>query len=334
MQVAERRVRLVEHDPARRVERPVAGGREVVGELLDPWLVRHRGMRVRRARRRLGRVLSARAVDVVVLLGERVVRLELVVGDRPGRARCRRGAAARRSPPCEAGTAPRRTSSSRLRRSSALPAGRACRPRRTTCPARRSGCPRTPSSVRPVLGLARKPVAALEQEDALPGGREVAGERSAARAGPDDDHVVGVHHEISSSRSARMMRAAASISARWENACGKFPRWRPVLTSNSSAIEPERRRDAQEPLHEIARALLLPDDRERGHEPERADEERPLLAGEAVVGLLGPVAEDEAVLASARPRPRAPSCAGVRRHAGRKPKIAARSVEASSESVA
>ena len=39
----------------------------------------------------------------------------------------------------------------------------------------------------------------------------------------------------SSRRSARMIRAAASSSARWENACGKFPRWRPVAVSNSSA---------------------------------------------------------------------------------------------------
>lgn len=39
----------------------------------------------------------------------------------------------------------------------------------------------------------------------------------------------------SSSRSAKMIRPAASISARWENACGKFPRWRPVRVSNSSA---------------------------------------------------------------------------------------------------
>ena len=37
------------------------------------------------------------------------------------------------------------------------------------------------------------------------------------------------------SRSKRMIRAAASISARWENAWGKLPRWRPVLVSNSSA---------------------------------------------------------------------------------------------------
>ena len=47
-----------------------------------------------------------------------------------------------------------------------------------------------------------------------------------------------------------------------------------------------------------------------------------------------PIAEDEAVLAQlVRDREHA-SCAGARRHAGRNPKIAARSVEASSESVA
>jgi len=39
----------------------------------------------------------------------------------------------------------------------------------------------------------------------------------------------------SSSRSARMIRPAASISARWENACGKLPRCRPVRVSSSSA---------------------------------------------------------------------------------------------------
>ena len=35
--------------------------------------------------------------------------------------------------------------------------------------------------------------------------------------------------------SGTMIRAAASIKARCENACGKFPRWRPVPASNSSA---------------------------------------------------------------------------------------------------
>jgi choline dehydrogenase-like flavoprotein len=43
--------------------------------------------RVRRAGRRVGRVLAAGSVHVVVALGERVVRLHLVVGDRPSRSR-------------------------------------------------------------------------------------------------------------------------------------------------------------------------------------------------------------------------------------------------------
>ena len=86
----------------------------------------------------------------------------------------------------------------------------------------------------PVRRLAREPVAALQQEDPLPRGGEVTGEGAAAGARPDDDHVVAIH-QYSSSISGTMIRAAASISARWENAWGKLPRWRPVPTSNSSA---------------------------------------------------------------------------------------------------
>ena len=93
-----------------------------------------------------------------------------------------------------------------------------------------------------------------------------------------------------------MIRAAASISARCENACGKLPRWRPVLGVELLGVEPQRRGDPQQPLHQVARALLLADDRERGHEPERADQEAALLARQAVVGLAGPVAQHEAVL--------------------------------------
>ena len=61
-------------------------------------------------------------------------------------------------------------------------------------------------------------------------------------------------------------------------------------------VEPERRGDPEQPLHEVARALLLADDRQRGDQPEGADEEGPLLAGQAVVGLVRPVPQDEAVL--------------------------------------
>src|SRR4051794_23940710 len=51
-------------------------------------------------------------------------------------------------------------------------------------------------------------------------------------------------------------------------------------------VEAERRGDAEQPLHQVACALELPDLRKRRHEPERADDERALLAREAVVGLL------------------------------------------------
>ena len=97
-------------------------------------------------------------------------------------------------------------------------------------------------------------------------------------------------------------------------------------------VEPERRGDPQQPLHQVARPLQLADDRERRDEPERADQERALLAREAVVGLVGAVAQHEAVLGQvvgdrvtvARRRSSSP---------GRKPKIAASSIEASSASV-
>ena len=132
-------VALVQHDAARRVERLVPGRREVVGELLDARLVAHRRERVGRARRRLGRILAARAVHLVELLGRACSTARARRSRSATPARCRRGGAARRSPPCAGGTAPRRRASSRRRRSSAPGAGTACRRRRTRCPATRSG---------------------------------------------------------------------------------------------------------------------------------------------------------------------------------------------------
>ena len=81
--VAVGHVRLVQPDPAGRVEGVVSGG-EVVRKLLDPGLVGDRWIGVRRTGRRLGRVLAAGAVHLVDVLGLRVVRLELLVLDRPG----------------------------------------------------------------------------------------------------------------------------------------------------------------------------------------------------------------------------------------------------------
>ena len=83
--VAVGQVRLRQPDPVWGVERVVARRLQVVRELLDPRLVRERREGVRRARGRLGRVLTTCAADLVELLGERVVRLQLLVLDRPRR---------------------------------------------------------------------------------------------------------------------------------------------------------------------------------------------------------------------------------------------------------
>src|SRR5438093_5450305 len=76
---------LVEHHAQRHVKGATAEARPVVGELLDPWLVAHRRMGIGRARRRIGGVDAALAMHVIQPLGPRVVRLEILVGDRPRR---------------------------------------------------------------------------------------------------------------------------------------------------------------------------------------------------------------------------------------------------------
>src|SRR6266542_1159667 len=50
----------------------------------------------------------------------------------------------------------------------------------------------------PIVGLAAQVVAALEQQDALARGRKPVGERSAASAAADDDHVVVAVHGVRS----------------------------------------------------------------------------------------------------------------------------------------
>ncbi len=93
-----------------------------------------------------------------------------------------------------------------------------------------------------------------------------------------------------------MIRPAASIIARCENACGKLPRCLVPFRLVLLGIEAQRRRDVQQPFHQFDGAPALTDHSERRDEPERADEERALLAGHAIVGLVRPIAEHEPVL--------------------------------------
>src|SRR5690242_5496629 len=219
------------------MEGVVSGFRQIVGELLDAGLVRNGGEGVRRARVRFGGVLAARTVHFVQSLRLRVVGLELVVGDRP----CRRDAVVvlqltevLLAQAVQRGAVQLRRASDEVvnLRLKGLAVG---------------VVPRVFGDVavvdehvagKPVLRLTRKPVAALEQQDLLARRCEMPGKRPAARAGSDDDDVVVVHRQYLSVSSGSMIRAAASISARCENAWGKFPRCLPVLASNSSAYSP------------------------------------------------------------------------------------------------
>ena len=211
-----------------------AAGGEVIGELLDARLVRYGGVRIGAAGGRFGGVLGAGAVHFVELLGPGVVGLHRLVGDWPGGGDAavvaqlaevlfahpvERGAV-------ELGGAADVVVDLRLEglAGAVIPGVR-----------RDVAVVHEHVSGRPVGGLTGQPTAALEQQDALAGWREVARERAPAGAAADDDDVVGVHQESSARRSARMMREAASIRARWEKACGKLPRCRPVEVSNSSA---------------------------------------------------------------------------------------------------
>src|SRR5690242_14111395 len=62
------------------------------------------------------------------------------------------------------------------------------------------------------------------------------------------------------------------------------------------AEEAQRGSVRQHALAELPRPLCLTDLRQGRREPERADGERPLPAGEAVLRLVDPVAEHESVL--------------------------------------
>jgi hypothetical protein len=176
-------------------------------ELLDARLVRDRRMRERAGAARLGRVLAVLPVHEVQLLGLRVVRLEIVVGDRPGR----RDAAVVADLAEVALAEPEEDRAVHLRVAADVVLG--VRTERDTVLV-------VPLLLRdvallaedltrvPVLGLARQVAAPLEDQHAQAGRSEPVGERAAPRAAPDDDHVEIVHARLSfrRGRSARPTR--------------------------------------------------------------------------------------------------------------------------------
>src|SRR6266436_1458737 len=68
------RILLVEHDPNRYVEGLQTRTCEVVGQLLNAWLMAHRRPGIRGTSFRFGRIFSAVPVYLIEILGLRVVR--------------------------------------------------------------------------------------------------------------------------------------------------------------------------------------------------------------------------------------------------------------------
>lgn len=58
---------------------------KIVAELLDAWLVTDGWMWIRAAGLRIGRIFAASSVDVIEPLRLQVIRLKILIGDRPGR---------------------------------------------------------------------------------------------------------------------------------------------------------------------------------------------------------------------------------------------------------
>jgi hypothetical protein len=174
------------------MEGVVPGGGQIVGELLDPRLVRDGWERVRSARVGLGRVLIVSTVYLVKVLRLGVVGLDLLVRDRP-----------RGRDPVVVPELPEVLLSQTVERC----AVELRRPTHEVVDLRLEGLalvvvPRVLGDVavvdedilrQTVLRLAGEPVAALQQQDPLARRREVACKRAAAGTGSDDDHVIGVH---------------------------------------------------------------------------------------------------------------------------------------------
>ena len=95
--------------------------------------------------------------------------------------------------------------------------------------------------------------------------------------------------------SGRISASAALISATCENACGKLPSWRFATGSYSSASRPtsfdtaSSRSNSRRRLVDAALQLEILD------EPEAAGEEHAFAGRQAVLALLGPIAQHEAV---------------------------------------
>jgi hypothetical protein len=88
-----------------------------------------------------------------------------------------------------------------------------------------------------------------------------------------------VHHSVDQRQMGEGLREVAEVAA--------------VLSVDLLGVELEWTGEGEQPFAELTGAPVLPDGRQRGDQPERADRKSALLAAEAVVGLLDPIAQDQ-----------------------------------------
>jgi len=92
--------------------------------------------------------------------------------------------------------------------------------------------------------------------------------------------------DISSIRSATMIRAAASINARWEKGLREITQMPRGDDVELLRVQPEQGGILSRRFQHVLGLPHLPDDRQCRDQPERADQERALLPGQPVVGLV------------------------------------------------
>ena len=218
---------LVEHDPRRGVEGMEPHLGQVVEQPLDARLVRDRRIGVRRGGRWLGGILTAGAVHLVELLGLGVVGLEDAVVDGPGGrdpVMVLQLAEIALPEPVQGGAVELRRPTDEVvdlrLEGLALPVVPAVRRDVPVVDEDRLGVP--------VLHLARKPVAAFQDQDPLPGRRQPVGEGAAACPRADDDYVVAVAHVVVPPRTPLVVQVVVvvvrrSSSEMWGTSVSRSP---------------------------------------------------------------------------------------------------------------
>src|SRR5271157_4752464 len=183
------RILLVEHDPDRYVEGLQSRTCEVVGQLLNARLMTDGGPGIGSVGRRFGRILSAVPMHLIEILGLGVVRLQIVVADRPGG----------RDTAVVAQFAeiflaqPEQSSTVKLGVAADVVIGMRMEFLAILVEPRlfRAVVGVDVDDLRiPVRFLAGNVVTALKNQDALTGRSQVISDRSTTRAGSDDDYVV------------------------------------------------------------------------------------------------------------------------------------------------